>query len=92
MKIFILLLKTKDKVFQTFLKMFALTLPVLIPEEERKLTQSFIFILLCGASKDFMMALKAFMKPVEASQSVKIKIYINFYFNITLSDAWDGKG
>ena len=92
MKIFILLLKTKDKVSQTFLKMFALTLPVLIPDKERKLTYSFIFILLCGASKDFMTILKAFMKPVEAPQSVKIKIYVNFYFNITLSNAWDGKG
>ena len=35
----------------------------------------FIFTLLCGASKDFMKAFKAFIKPFEASQrSVNIKI------------------
>ena len=30
-----------------------LTLPVPIPNEERKLTEFFIFALLCGASKGF---------------------------------------
>ena len=48
-----------------------ITLPVPIPDE-RKLTQFFIFTLLCGASKGFM---KAFIKPFERPQrSVKIKI------------------
>ena len=46
-----------------------------IPDKEKKLTQIFIFTLLCGATKDFMKALKAFIKPFEVSQrSVKIKI------------------
>ena len=40
-----------------------LTLPGPIPDEERKSTEYFIFILLCGASKGFMKALKAFIKP-----------------------------
>ena len=52
-----------------------LTLPAPFPGEEKKLTKIFIFTLLSGASKDFMKALKAFIKPLEASQrSVKIKI------------------
>ena len=50
-------------------------LPVLIPDEEEKLSLIFIFTFLCGASKGFMKALKAFIKAFEASQrSVKIKI------------------
>ena len=61
-----------------------LTLPAPIPDKEKKLTQIFIFTLLCGASKGFMKALKAFIKPFEAPQRrVKIKIYVNFYFNTT---------
>ena len=52
-----------------------LTLPAPIPGKERKLTLIFIFTLLCGASKGFMKAFKAFIKPFEAPQrSVKIKI------------------
>ena len=52
-----------------------LTLPVHIPNEEKKLTSIFIFTLLCGGSKGFMKAFKAFIKPFEASQrTVKIKI------------------
>ena len=48
-----------------------LTLPVPIPEEEKKLSEIFIFALLCGASKD----LKAFIKPCEAPRRrLKIKI------------------
>ena len=40
----------------------------------------FISTLLCGASKGFMKAFKAFIKPFEASQrSVKIKILRNFF-------------
>ena len=53
----------------------ALTLPVPIPGDEKKLSQMFIFTLLCGASKAFMKALKGFIKPFEAPQrSAKIKI------------------
>ena len=43
-----------------------------MPDEEKKLTQIFIFTLLCGASTGFT---KAFIKPFEAPQrNVKIKI------------------
>ena len=67
-------------------------LPVSIPDEEKKLTQIFIFTLLWGASKGFMKALKAFIKPFEATQrSVKIKNSVNFYFNINFLNAKDGK-
>ena len=56
------------------------TLPLPIPSEKRKLTQIFIFTLLCGASNGFMKALKAFIKLFEAPQrSVKILIYLNFF-------------
>ena len=37
-----------------------LTLPVPIPAEEKKLSEIFIFTLLCGASKGFMKAFNAF--------------------------------
>ena len=38
-----------------------------------------LFSLLCCASKGFMKALKAFIKPFEAHQrSLKIKIWVNF--------------
>ena len=37
--------------------------------------------------------IKAFIKPFEAPQwSVKIKIYINFYFNTSFWNTRDGKG
>ena len=53
----------------------ALTLSVLIPDKERKLTSIFIFTLLCGASEGFMKVLKTFIKPFEAPQrSLKIKV------------------
>ena len=52
-----------------------LTLPVTIPDEEKKLSYNFIFKLLCEASKGFMKALKTLIKPFEAPQrSVKIKL------------------
>ena len=71
---------------------FILTLPVPIPDKEKKLSQIFIFALLCGVSKGFMKALKAFAKPFEASQrSVKRKIYLNFYYNTTFRNARDLK-
>ena len=44
----------------------------------KKYTQIFIFTLLCGALKGFM---KAFDDAPQ--KSVKIKIYVNFYFNST---------
>ena len=51
--------------------------------EERKLTEIFIFTILCGASKGFK-ALKAFIKLPEAPQrSVEIKVSVNFYFDTT---------
>ena len=40
-----------------------------------------------------MKALKAFIKPFEVpKRSVKIKIQLNFYFNITFRNARDAKG
>ena len=55
-----------------------------IPDEERKLTEIFIFAFLFGASKGFMKVLKAFIKPFESPRRrVKIKIKIDFYFNMT---------
>ena len=57
-----------------------LTLPATIPDEEKKLTEIFIFTLICGASKGFMKAFKAFIKPFEAPQrSAKIKSEVNFF-------------
>ena len=52
-----------------------LTLHLPIADEENKLSQIFIFTLLCGASKGFTKAFIAFIKPFDAPQrSVKIKI------------------
>ena len=52
-----------------------LTLPVSIPDKEKKVSQIFILILLRSASKSFMKALNAFIKPFETPQiSMKIKI------------------
>ena len=49
-----------------------LTLPVPIPDKEKKLIKIFIFTLFCGTSKGIM---KAFIKPSEVPQrKVKIKI------------------
>ena len=46
-----------------------------VQDEEKKLTQIIIFTLLCGASKGFMKALKAFIKSFKAPErSMKIKI------------------
>ena len=45
------------------------------PGWREKINLDFFFTLLCGAWKGFMRALKAFIKPSEATQrSVKIKI------------------
>ena len=54
-----------------------LTLRVSIPEEEVKI--SLFSTILCGSSKRFMKALKAFIKPLRHH-----KIEINCYFNIFL--------
>ena len=48
-----------------------LTLHVPIPDEEKIISLISILTLLCGASKGFMKALKAFEPP---QRSVKIKI------------------
>ena len=50
-----------------------LNLPVPSPGESKKISYIFIFTLLCDTSKSFMKALKAFVKPFEEPQSVKIK-------------------
>ena len=64
-----------------------------IPDKKKKLTQVFIFALLFGASKGFLKAFKALIKPFEAPQrSVNIKSQVNFYFNTTFWNAQDGKG
>ena len=68
-----------------------LTLPVPVPGQGKN-ELNFIFTLHCGASKGFMKALKDFIKPFEASQrSVKIKLKLNFYFNVTFRNAWVDK-
>ena len=70
-----------------------LTLLAPILDEDKKLTKMFIFTFLCGATKGFMKAFKAFIKPFEAPQrSVKIKILVNFYFNTTFCNERGGKG
>ena len=71
----------------------SLTLPIQILDEEKKLTEIFIFTLFCGASKGFMKVLKAFIKPFEVpKRSGKIKVSVNFYLNINFLNAQDGKG
>ena len=61
-----------------------LTLPVPIPDEERELTQIIIFTILCGPAKGFFEGFKALHKTFEVPQrNIKIKISVNFYFNIT---------
>ena len=60
------------------------------PRRKEKTNLNFIFTLFCGASKGFMNVLKTFIKPSEAPQrSVKIKIKVNFDFNITF---WNSRG
>ena len=77
---------------QCFLWILLLSFPAPIPDNEKKLTEIYIFTLLCGASKGFIKAFKAFIKPFGASQrSVKIKISVNFYFNRTFWSARGGK-
>ena len=62
-----------------------LTLPVPIPDEEKKINLNFIFALFCGASKCFMKDLNVAIKPCEAPQrSEKTKVFkVIFYFNLT---------
>ena len=70
-----------------------LTLNVPIPDKVKKLSKIFIHTLPFGASKGFMKALKAFIKPFEAPQrSVKIKIELKLYFNTNFRNARDVKG
>ena len=49
-----------------------------------------MFTRLCDASKGFMKAFKALIKPFEAPQRT-VGIKLNFYFNTTFRNAWDGK-
>ena len=59
---------------------------------KEKINLNVYFTLLSGASKGLGKALKAFIKPAEAPQrSVKIKIYVNFYFNTALWKESGGK-
>ena len=51
-------------------KYVVLTLLVPIPDEQRKFNFNFIFTNLCGVSKGFMKALKAFIKSFEASKFI----------------------
>ena len=54
---------------------WALTLNVPVLDREKKLSEIFIFILLCGALKGLIKVLKAFIKPFKAPQkSLEIKI------------------
>ena len=62
-----------------------LTLLVPIPDKDKKLSQIFIFALLCGASKGFMKALK--VPSVVPQRIVKIKTQLNFCFNTTFRNA-----
>ena len=47
-----------------------LTLPVPIPDEEKKFSQTFIFTLLCVAAKGFMKAFRAFIKLLRQHKEV----------------------
>ena len=53
----------KNSVFGHFSR--SVTLPVPIPGKRKKVTQIFIFTLLCDASRGFMKALKTFIKCIE---------------------------
>ena len=56
--------------------MSTLTLPVLRISEnciEIKIKLNFYFHIPCGTSKGFMKVFRTFVKPFEATQSVKIK-------------------
>ena len=75
-KFAVYIIKTRKKSVKkiSIKNIFILTLSVPIPDIEKKSTQVFIFTFLCGASKGFMKAFKAFIKPFEAPQrSAKIK-------------------
>ena len=55
------------------------------PGRREKINFNFYFRDLCGASKGFMKALNAFIKPFKAPQRImKIKIEVNSYFNLNL--------
>ena len=50
-----------------------LTFSVQIPDEERKLTSIFIFVLLWGSSKGFLKALKALIWPTISLEKSSVK-------------------
>ena len=65
----------------------SLTLPTLIPDEEKKFTYIFIFTLLRGASKGFIKILKAFVKPFEGSKGkVRKEKFKLIFILISLSE------
>ena len=69
-----------------------LTLPVPCPDKEKKLTQIFIFTLFCGASKGFMNAWNAFIKPFETPRkNLKIEILVNFHFEYNFLKCTEGR-
>ena len=55
-----------------------LTLPVPIPAEEKKLSEIFIFTLLCGASKGFMKAFWGTTKKCENKNLTQFLFQYNF--------------
>ena len=61
----LLLWKDRMKVLTWWVQINSLTLNVPIPDKKKKLAYNFIFTLLCGASKGFMKAYIAFIKPFE---------------------------
>ena len=63
------------------------------PGRREKINLNFYFHTSLWCTKGFINPLKAFIKSFEAPQrSVKIEIYVNFYFNINFLNARDGKG
>ena len=48
------------------------------PGQRENITQISIFTFLCGASKDFMKASKAFIKPEAPQRNANTKFKLNF--------------
>ena len=68
--------KYYEEIIGMSLRSIDFTLPVPVPDEEKKLTLIlFISTFLCSASEGFIKPLKTFIKPFEAPiRSMKIKI------------------
>ena len=54
-----------------------LTLPAPIPDKEKKINLNFFFTLLCGASKGFMKALKAFLKCTGREGLTRLRLVLS---------------